>query len=136
MGVFTDLESEFDYEIVEEFFSHYTIMTESMERLILGLRDEALYVSHINQLFRIFHNIKSASGYLKIVPINKLVTLGEEILEECRLVEGRGSKELVDWLIAVSDQLAVYREDLEADKEHFSSPNHFIIKVPTHFIQK
>jgi len=135
MGVFSALEGEFDYEIVEEFFSHYTLMTESMENLIVGLADSEKYTNNINELFRICHNIKSATGYLKIEPINKLVTLAEEVLEECRLVEGRGDAALINWLILVSDQLASYKEDLEEDRESFSSLNHFIIRVPTKFIQ-
>ncbi len=135
MGVFASIEAEFDYEIVEEFFSHYAFMSEAMEKLIIGLCDEGKYLENINELFRICHNIKSATGYLKITPINKLVTLAEETLEECRLVEGKGSEELINWLILVSDQLNLYKEDLENDSETFSSLNHLIIKVPTKFIQ-
>ena len=135
MGVYAALEGEFDYEIVEEFLSHFTIMSDSLERLIIGLKQEESYSANINEIFRIFHNIKSATGYLKITPINKLVTLAEEILEECRLVEGVGSDSLINWLILVSDQLSIYREDLEKDAETFSSLNHLIIKVPTQFIQ-
>jgi len=135
MGVFAQIEGEFDYEIVEEFFSHYSFMTESMEKLIVGLCDETKYLRNVNELFRICHNIKSSTGYLKIEPINKLVTLAEETLEECRLVEGKGSEALINWLILVSDQLNDYKEDLENDKESFSPLNHLIIKVPTKFTQ-
>jgi len=135
MGIFNQLESEFDYEIVEEFFSHYTFMTDSMENLIVGLADEEKFKNNIIELFRICHNIKSATGYLKIEPINKLVTLAEEILEECRLVEGKGSEALINWLILVSDQLHDYLDDLENDNETFSPLNRLIIKVPTQFIQ-
>ena len=135
MGVYSALEGEFDFEIVEEFLSHFTMMTESMENLIVGLSQKERYVANINQLFRIFHNIKSATGYLKISQINKLVTLAEELLEECRLVEGVGSDELIAWLILVSDQLASYREDLEEDAEEFCKFNHLLIKVPSKFIR-
>jgi len=136
MGVFARIEAEFEYEIVEEFFSHFSFMTERMENLIIGLKDESKYKNNINELFRIFHNIKSATGYLKIEPINKLVTLAEEILEECRLVDGKGSEMLINWLILVSDQLRQYKEDLESDRETFSTLNHLIIKVPTTFVQE
>jgi two-component system chemotaxis sensor kinase CheA len=135
MGVYSALEGEFDYEIVEEFLSHFTIMSEALERLIVGLKHEEKYLVNINEIFRIFHNIKSATAYLKITPIQKLVTLGEEILQECRLVEGRGSEELINWLILVSDQLNLYKEDLESDADDFSPLNHLIIKLPTKFIQ-
>ncbi len=135
MGVFSEIEAEFDYEIVEEFFSHYSFMVESMEKLIVSLGDASKFNASINELFRICHNIKSASGYLKIAPINKLVTLAEEVLEECRLVSGEGSESLINWLILVSDQLNQYKEDLENDADAFSLFNHHIIKLPTKFTQ-
>jgi two-component system chemotaxis sensor kinase CheA len=135
MGVYSALEGEFDYEVVEDFICHFSLMTESMENLIQGLAHAPYYRENINQLFRIFHNIKSATGYLKITAIHKLVSLVEEILEECRVEEGEGSQELISWLLLVSDQLTLYREDLEVDAECFSPFNPHIIKVPIKFIR-
>ncbi len=134
MGVFTDLETEYDLEIVEEFLSHYSFMIEALEPLIIGLEKLELYKNNIDEIFRIFHNIKSSSGYLKIGEINKLVTLGEEVLEECRKVDGQASKELIDWLLLLSDQLQVYKEDLETNKKEMSKTNHNIIKIPTKYL--
>ncbi len=134
MGVFTDLETEYDLEIVEEFLSHYSFMIEALEPLIIGLEKQELYKINIDEVFRIFHNIKSSSGYLKISEINKLVTLGEEVLEECRKVDGQASKELINWLLLLSDQLQVYKEDLETNKKEMSKTNHNIIKIPTKYL--
>jgi len=110
-------------------------MTEAMENLIIGLKDEEKFTNNITELFRICHNIKSATGDLKIEPINKLVTLAEDTLEECRLVEGKGSEALISCLIIVSDQLTLYKEGLEEYRDLFSPLNHLIINVPTQFIQ-
>ncbi len=134
MGVFTNLEIEYDLEIVEEFFSHYSFMIEALEPLIIGLEKQELYKNNIDEIFRIFHNIKSSSGYLKISEINKIVTLGEEVLEECRKVEGKASKGLVAWLLLLSDQLQLYKEDLETNREKMSPTNHNIIKIPTKYL--
>jgi two-component system chemotaxis sensor kinase CheA len=135
MGIFTDLEVEFDVEIVEEFFSHYSFMIEALERLIIGLENEELYTNNINEIFRIFHNIKSSSAYLKIKPMNKVVTLGEEVLEECRNLEGVASEELINWLLLLSDQLTLYKKDLEEDHGELSQINHNIIKVPVKYLK-
>jgi len=135
LGVFSDLEAEFNIEIVEEFFSHFSFMIDSLETLIIGLEKEELYSDNINQIFRIFHNIKSASGYLKLNSINKVVTLGEEVLEECRHYTGSASEELVNWLLVISDQLYLYKKDLENDSEVLSPINHDIIKVPTKYLK-
>ena len=135
IGVYSNLDTEYDVEIVEEFFSHYSFMIETLEPLIIKLEDANYYKNNINEIFRIFHNIKSSSGYLKITPINKLVTLGEEVLEECRTVEGSASVELIDWLILLSDQLKIYQSNLEINSDKFSPLNHNIIKVPINYIK-
>ncbi len=135
MGVYQNLEKEFDFDIVEEFFGHYSMMTENLEALIVKLDDPDLYRHSVDELFRIFHTIKSASAYLKITPVNKVVTLAEEVLEECRGLEGRASDALIEWLLIVSDQLAAYREDLEEDAEAFSPLNTKIIKIPTEYLK-
>ncbi len=135
MGVFKKLEGEFDYEIVEEFLGHFSMMLESMDGLIVALKEPAHYTHNINELFRMFHTIKSAAGYLHITPIHKIVTLGEEILEECRNIQGAASDDLINWLLLLSDQLTLYKEDLENDHENFSKLNKKIIKVPTDYLR-
>ncbi len=135
MGIFSDLEAEFDVEIVEEFFSHYSFMIEALEPLVIALEKEELYTNNINEIFRIFHNIKSSTGYLKLTPINKIVTLGEEMLEECRHLDGKASDELINWLLLLSDQLQLYKKDLQDDRDELSAINHNIIKIPTVYLK-
>jgi two-component system chemotaxis sensor kinase CheA len=135
MGIYQNLEKEFDFDIVEEFFGHYTIMVESMEKLIVSLEDEKLFQRNINELFRIFHTIKSAAAYLQLEPIHKVVTLAEEVLEECRTLQGAASEALVEWLLAVSDQLNLYKEDLETDSDQFSKTDPRLIKIPIDYIK-
>jgi len=135
LGVFGTLEADYEFEIVEDFLEQYFGTTETMERLISGLKDDASFSENIEELFRIAHNLKSSTGYLKITPINKLVTLLEDVLEECRLVDGVASDELVAWLVEVSDQLALYRDDLEYDAAHFSPTRASIIRLPKRLTQ-
>ncbi len=136
MGIYKNLETEFDYDIVEEFFGHYSTMTEGMEKLIVALDDEKQFQRNINELFRIFHTIKSAAAYLKLDPIHKVVTLGEEVLEECRTLQGRASDALIEWLLVVSDQLGSYREELENDASAFSKTDPRLIKIPIEYLKQ
>lgn len=132
MGLFSQLEVDFDLEIVEDFISHYGIMCESMEPLIIGLGKEEYYEDNIRELFRIFHNIKSASGFLKLDPIIKLATLCEDVAEEARILKGPATEEFIDWLLMVSDQFEKYRINIEDDDEYFGMLEPLIIKVPIH----
>lgn len=130
MGLFRQLEIDFDLEIVEDFASHYAIMCENMEPLIIGLAKVDNYENNIGELFRIFHNMKSAAGFLKLNPIIKLATLCEDVAEEARILKGPAGDEFIDWLLLASDQFEKYRMDIESDSEYFSMLEPLIIKVP------
>lgn len=132
MGLFSQLEIDFDLEIVEDFISHYGIMCETMEPLIIGLEKKEKYENNIRELFRIFHNLKSAAGFLKLEPIIKLATLCEDVAEEARILEGPATDEFIDWLLLTSDQFDKYRVNIEEDDEYFGMLEPLIIKVPIH----
>jgi len=130
MGLFSQLEVDFDLEIVEDFISHYGIMCETMEPLIIGLGKEDNYEDNVRELFRIFHNIKSASSFLKLEPIIKLATLCEDVAEEARMLKGPATEEFIDWLLMISDQFEKYRMNIEDDDNYFGMLEPLIIKVP------
>ena len=130
MGILAQLEVDFDIEIVEDFVSHYAIMCENMEPLVIGLNRQERYEDNMGELFRIFHNMKSAAGFLKLAPIIKLADLCEDVTEEARGLKGPASEEFIDWLLLVSDQFEKYRKDVENDADYFGMFNPLIIKVP------
>ena len=117
MGIRSDLDANFDYEIVDEFLDHYSMMVDSMEVMIIDLSKPNMYKRSTDELFRVFHNIKSASGYLKIVPMNKLASFVEDALEELRKRDKPVSKETVDWLLEISDTFAAWHDDLKLNNE-------------------
>lgn len=131
MGILEKLEIDYDLDIVEDFLSHYGIMCDSMEPVIIDLAKKEKYKEKINELFRIFHNIKSAASFLKLDPIVKLAILCEEVSEEARSLNGPSSDEFIDWLLMVADQFGRYRNDVERDADFFSILEPLIIKIPT-----
>jgi chemotaxis protein histidine kinase CheA len=124
MGIRSVLEANFDFEIIDEFLDHYAMMTEIMESLIVDLGSSERYHRSIEELFRIFHNIKSASGYLQIEPMVRLATFAEDALEQLRSRDTTVNEETITWLISVSDMFSQWQEDLKMDNElskiHFS----------------
>jgi len=124
MGIRSVLEANFDFEIIDEFLDHYAMMTEIMEGLVINLGNEEHYHRSIEELFRIFHNIKSASGYLQIEPMTRLATFVEEALEQLRTRDKVVNEETVTWLISVADMFMQWQEDFKMDNElskvHFS----------------
>jgi len=129
MGIRSDLDANFDFEIVDEFLDHYAMMVESMEVMIVDLSKPNMYERSINELFRVFHNIKSASAYLKIVPMNKLAAFVEDELEGLRKKKPPVSQETVDWLLNISDMFATWQDDLKMDNE-LSKIKYSLLKIP------
>ena len=130
MGILKSLEIDYSYDIVEEFLSHYTLMCDLMEPLIINLARHDRYGSNISELFRIFHNIKSAAGFMRLDPIIKLTTLAEEICGEARDLQGPANEDFVDWLLLLSDQFNRYKNDIENDAEFFSPLDANIVNIP------
>ncbi|WP_295052454.1 Hpt domain-containing protein [Sulfuricurvum sp.] len=124
MGIRSVLEANFDFEIIDEFLDHYAMMTEIMESLIVDLGNPERFHRSIEELFRIFHNIKSASGYLQIDPMVRLATFAEDALEQLRTSDKLVNDETITWLISVADMFMQWQEDLKMDNElakvHFS----------------
>ncbi len=124
MGIRSGLEANFDFEIIDEFLDHYAMMTEIMEGLMVDLSNPERFHRSIEELFRIFHNIKSASGYLQIEPMARLAAFTEDALEQLRAKDKRVNEETITWLISVADMFQQWQEDLKMDNElskvHFS----------------
>jgi len=124
MGIRIDLENNFDFEIIDEFLDHYAMMIEIMEPLIIDLGNKDRYERSVQELFRIFHNIKSATSYLKIEPMIRLSTFVEDALEQLRDQDVCANEETISWLISVSDMFLQWQEDFKMDNElskiHFS----------------
>jgi len=129
MGIKSDLEGNFDFEIVDEFLDHYSMMVESMEIMIIDLSKPSIYKRSVDELFRVFHNIKSASGYLQILPMAKLAGFVEDILEKLRKKEPPVNEAIVTWLLEVSDIFAKWQEDLKNDND-LSKINFSIFDTP------
>lgn len=127
MGVRTDLENRFDFEIIDEFLDHYAMMVEIMEPLIIDLSNRDRFHRSMEELFRIFHNIKSASSYLKIESMVRLATFAEDAFEQLRLHDVPANEETITWLISVSDMFMQWHEDLKMDNELSKIPFSLLI---------
>ncbi|WP_345992155.1 Hpt domain-containing protein [Sulfurimonas sp. HSL-1716] len=129
MGVRRELEANFDFEIVDEFLEHFSMMVDVMEPLIINLGKKSSYKNDIGELFRIFHNLKSASSFLKLEPIIRLSTFVESALETLREEEGPANEEVITWLLSISDMFEKWYDDLKLDNE-LSKIEFSLLKLP------
>lgn len=117
MGVRRELEANFDFEIVDEFLDHFAMMVEAMESLIVDLEKEERYNRNLEELFRIFHNIKSASNFLQLEPMIRLSTFVEDALEQLRSYPGPANDDVINWLLDICDMFSQWQEDLKVDND-------------------
>lgn len=130
LGLLGQLELEFDFDIVDDFMTHFNIFCDSLEPVIIALEDKNKYPEKINELFRMFHNMKSASGFLKINQFVNICKIVEDVLEEARAMSGPASDELIDWLLLITDQFIIYKIDFNENNSYLSALNPKIIKIP------
>lgn len=131
LGLLGKLELEFDFDIVDDFMTHFNIFCDALEPVIISLSNKEKYSDKINELFRMFHNMKSASGFLKINQFVNICKIVEDVLDEARTLSGPASDELIDWLLLVTDQFIIYKHDFNDDKAFLSALNPAIISLPT-----
>lgn len=122
------LEENFDYEILDEFMDHFSMATESIEILTINLEKPEYYKRNIDELFRIFHNIKSATAFLKIQLINDFSIEVEDLLDKMRDEEGPATAEVVDWLLLCDDQMAEWNINLRQDED--LAPLNQALRIP------
>lgn len=129
MGIRRELEENFDFEVVDEFLDHYAMMIEVMEGLIIDLGSEQRYNRSLEELFRIFHNIKSASGFLQMEPMIRLSTFVEDALEQLRSYPGPANDDVVSWLLQINDIFLQWQDDFKLDAE-MTKIQFSLIKLP------
>ncbi|MBN2781870.1 MAG: Hpt domain-containing protein [Campylobacterales bacterium] len=129
MGIKAHLEANFDYEIVDEFLDHYSLMVDSMEVMIIDLSKPELHDRSVDGLFRVFHTIKSASAFLGLESMRKLSALVEDTLETLRESKKQVNEETINWLLEIHDMFAVWNDDLRFDNE-LSKVKFSLLKIP------
>ncbi len=129
MGIRSDLETNFDFEIVDEFLDHYSMMVDSMEIMIIDLSKPNMQERSVDELFRVFHNIKSASGYLQIEAMTRLSTLVEDELEQLRNNSKPVNEETISWLLEISDMFALWQEDFK-NNTALAKIRYALLKIP------
>jgi two-component system chemotaxis sensor kinase CheA len=126
MGILDKLNEENDPEIVEEFLSQWDYIIDEIDLVIERLNNDYEYV--VNELFRIFHSLKSATAFLKLHRVNIVAKLVEEVLENARKKD-KATDELIDWLFIASSQLGKWYDEIMKNGE-LSAINPKILNIP------
>lgn len=105
MGVLM-LNTQEDSLVYNEFISESNDHLETVEAELLSLEDGARPRDVIESLFRAFHSIKGAAGFLGLTAINKLCHESENMLDKGRKGELPIGSEVTDTLLLAKDSLS------------------------------
>lgn len=112
--------SDQNSDIFESFTDQLLQDARFIEAYILKLDKPEQFLESVNALFRIFHNHKALTGYLKLKTMHQLFAKGENILQLIR--QGFEVKEqiVIDWLLHFSDQIKIWADELELHLDQLS----------------
>ena len=133
MGLLKELEANYELDIIEDYLTHFGFINGTLDKLIVNLSRSDKFDDSSSELYRIFHNLKTASQYLELDQIVKLTTIAEDItsrLKSSHAIGATASNELIDWLFLVVDQLQGYLDDIENDEIYLRILNPKIIAIP------
>jgi two-component system chemotaxis sensor kinase CheA len=116
MGILTKLYNENDYDIVEEFLNQWDYIIDDIDLVIERLEKPEEYIEAVNELFRIFHSLKSATAFLKLHRINVFAKFVEDILEGARKKDS-ATEEFIDWMFLASGQIMTWYQEITHNQE-------------------
>ncbi len=116
MGVLM-LNTQEDFLVYNEFISESNDHLENIETDILSLEDGARPRDIVESVFRSFHSIKGAAGFLGLTALNKLCHECENMLDKARKGEISIDSDVTEIMLATKDSLAVM---LDIVKTHVS----------------
>jgi len=91
----------------------------------------------LDELFRYFHTYKSSSAYLKLTPLNDLVSKTEVVLSALREKKKPIQSSVLEWLQEVGKQLSVYLEEMQNNQNQLTDiPSHLLnkLKITTPYV--
>ncbi len=96
---------ENDLVIFEGFLEESTEMINKIEEYVMALEENPQNMDIINSLFRVFHSLKGAAGFLGMNEINTLCHDAENLLDNARKGKMTVDREFSDIVMVVRDTL-------------------------------
>ena len=119
-----------DPEIFAEFIIEAREHLENIEPSLLELEKSPDDPALLDDIFRLMHSLKGASGFLGLTRINRLTHKAESILDEIRKGKMRLGPEMTDLILLSMDALNAMVENLEQDAiEGDVETEHIIEKI-------
>jgi len=117
------MNQHYDEDIFDEFVDHFYVMVSTLEPITSSFNKGENYYSNIDELFKVFHNLKTSSQYFDIKDLMQLSLLVEKNLEKLQIVEDIANVDIAsvgEWLSHISSQLSIWSHEFDEVKEELT----------------
>lgn len=91
--------------MTEDFVSETGENLCSLERMLVDLEKDPGHLDLLNSVFRIFHSLKGASGFLGFTRMGELAHTSESLLNQLRRGEISVTREVMDIIFEASERI-------------------------------
>lgn len=115
-----DLESNLD--LLREFVGEAREHLQQIELGVLTLEERPGDEQTLNSIFRGFHSLKGGSGFLNLVPVNRLAHELESLLDLARQHKLQINSEATDLILCGADALKVFMQAVQRQVDGLQAP--------------
>jgi len=110
---FTSINLESDADILREFANEAREHLENIEQGVLVLEENPGDATTLSSIFRAFHTFKGASGFLRLMPVNRLSHELENLLDYARSGKLVLTPSCIDVILEGKDVLKEFLDELQ-----------------------
>ena len=110
---YTSINLEADGDILHEFSNEAREHLDNIEQGVLVLEDQPDDAAMLSSIFRAFHTFKGASGFLRLMPVNRLSHELENLLDLARSGKLVLNPFVIDLILEGRDVLKKFTEELQ-----------------------
>lgn len=110
--VLLELNPAQDQELLQEFKTEAADHLEQIEASLLVLEKNPSDADTLNSLFRSFHTIKGVSGFLKLVPVQRLAHEVESLMDHARKGKLILSSSMITLILQVQDAMRAFLQQI------------------------
>jgi two-component system chemotaxis sensor kinase CheA len=110
---YTSINLEADGDILHEFSNEAREHLDNIEQGVLVLEDQPDDAEMLSSIFRAFHTFKGASGFLRLMPVNRLSHELENLLDLARSGKLVLNPLVIDLILEGRDVLKKFTEELQ-----------------------
>lgn len=114
---FTSINLEADGDILREFVNESREHLDNIEQGILVLEDQPDDATTLSSIFRAFHTFKGASGFLRLMPVNRLSHELENLLDLARGGKLLLTPPIINLILEGKDVLKEFIDELQLQIE-------------------